>query len=350
MKSVRMAVCAAAIVALAATLSSCGNSGAVEASQGKDLPDSWAAIVKQAKKEGSVTLYLAEANFEDRVKVGFEKAYPDIHLTILRQPSGDLITKLGAEKMSGASGGDVVQLSDYGWFKDNEKDLAPAKGPSAHLYTDAVDPVGGENYITHNVVQMNIVSNPEVLKSVGAHPIKTWQDLLQPQLKGLVGLSNPTQLPIASQLFYVLNNELGPDFFNELSSNGARLGDSASTLYQSVAAGDLAAAIGGTSATAQPLVAAGAPIEEADPDDPAFVMGYATGIPNWTKHPAAAQVLLEWMISEAGQTSMNNWGVSGSVLPNIQGALQVPTNEIYTGDLTPEQQVYEKNVFMPMFS
>lgn len=308
---------------------------------------SWDEIVEEANREGQVTLYLAMSNYEPRID-GFRAAYPDIELTIVREVSADLITKLLAERDADIAGGDVTMLSDYTFFANNEADLETAHAPSAELYRD-IDPEGGENYFTTTAVPFTLLSNTEVLEEIGADPLETWEDALQPELQGLIGLTNPDITPVEVQFYSVLNENLGTDYLQALKDLGARIGETSGSLAQSVAAGDLAASFGGVTVTSAPLEEQGAPLDVQVQTDPAFVIGYATGIPNWTKHPAAAQVLLEWMISPEGQESQHEWGKSTSILPDLDIPLKLKIEKIYTGVLTDEQKAFHEDIWKPMF-
>lgn len=303
----------------------------------------WDTVLEQAKQEGSVTLYLGLANYEDRISEGFSKAHPDIKLTIVRQPATTLITKLGAEKDAGSAGGDVTILSTYDWFEKNSADLLPLKGDSHSLYTPSTDPLAGENYHTDVVVSFVFTSNTELLSKIGAQPIKTWDDTLQPQLKGLIGMTRPDLIPVQVQHYYAVS-QARPDYLEKLSKLSPRLMDSSGTLGQAVAAGDLALGIGTTGPNVAPLLAAGAPIDVVTAEDPSFLIGYAAGIVKWSKHPAAAQVLTNWMLSKEGQEAQHNGGASASVLDAIPGELDVSTEKFSTGALSPEEEA-----FLPTF-
>ncbi|WP_026932248.1 ABC transporter substrate-binding protein [Glycomyces tenuis] len=309
---------------------------------------SWNEILKQAEKDGKVTLYLAMANYEDRVKLGFEKAHPDIDLTIVREPSGDLITRIQTEAGTNTDGADVAMLSDYRFFEDQSDLVAKAYGSSAKLYGDA-DPVGGDNYFTTAAVPFTIATNPEVIADAGAQPVERWEDILQPELEGLIGVTRPDITPIEVQFLFALQQELGAQFIEDLAGLSPRLGDSSGTLAQSVAAGELAVSLGGTTPTTATLIDEGAPVEAPVGTDPEVLIGYATGAISSSHRPAAAQVLLEWMISPEGQASQHEWGMSASVLPEVDNKLDVDTSVIYTGELTEEEQAFLDETWTPLF-
>lgn len=330
---------AAVAAAMALILSGCGANSSTPPAEEIDSGTPWDAVVAQAKQEGSVTLYLGLANYEDRISEGFSKAYPDINLTIVRQPSTTLITKLAAEKEAKSEGGDVAILGTYGWFDENKADLVPLTGDSQSLYTTSVDPLAGENYHTDVIVPFVFTSNTELLTKIGADPIETWDDTLQPQLKGLVGMTRPDLIPVQVQHYFAVD-QARPDYLEKLSKLSPRLMDSSGTLGQAVAAGDLALGIGTTAPNVAPLIAADAPINVVTATDPSFLIGYAAGIVSWSKHPAAAQVLTNWMLSEEGQQAQHNGGASASVLEGIPGELEVSTEKFSTGALSPEEEAF----------
>ncbi len=339
-------------LALAAALSvvACSGSETTTADPDFDVTTaSWDEIVEQAEQEGEVTLYLALANYEDHLLEGFSEAYPDIELTIVREPSGDLITKALAERDSGSAGGDVVLLSDYRFFADNEGELAEPQGESNALYTDELDPNGGDSYATVIGSPFGPVSNTEVLDSVGADPIEEYADLIQPELNGLIGITRPEITPVEVQFLYRLHQELGPQFLEDLAALGPHLGESSGTLVQSVAAGDLAVAIGGGPVNANIVKTQGAPVDAPVGQAPQFLIGYAAGVLDWSHHPAAAQVLYEWLISQDGQAYQHGWGLTASVLPEVPGEAGVSTDQIFTGQLSAEEEEFLSTTWADLF-
>jgi iron(III) transport system substrate-binding protein len=343
--------CAALGIGLALLVAACGGSGGTSSSAPAYKPGpnvSWAATVKAADAEGQVTLYNAFSGYNDRVQVGFEKAYPDIKLTIVREATGDLITKMEAEKASDSAGADVALIGSQGFFTQNESSIVPLYGPAASLYKGTPYVSDGNRAFRALALPYTFTYNTAVLKKIGAHPITTWQDLLQPKLKGLIGIVDPADVPTILQMFEVLGKALGNSYLQKLAALKPQVASTIGTSVQDVAAGNLAVYIGGNAVTSAQLEASGAPLVDTVVSNPAFTSSGTVGIVSWAKHPAAAQVLENWMLSRAGQEAQHSWGKSASLLPDIQGSLNVQGQTLYDGTLTPADTSFEA-VFKKIF-
>jgi iron(III) transport system substrate-binding protein len=186
-----------------------------------------------------------------------------------------------------------------------------------------------------------MVVNTEVVKQIGARPIKTYEDLLQPQLKGLIGISDPRIAAVILQRVTHESEVLGVDYMPKLAALTPRIYEALGAQVQAVASGDLAVGMTVYSAALVEAIKAGAPIEGVYPIPEAYI--YFQGIPKTAAHPAAAQVLQDWLLSKAGQQAQHEWGYTGSVLPDIKGAYAVkPGTVMFRGNLTAKDKDFQK--------
>ena len=302
---------------------------------------SWEQTVAQAKKEGSVTYYLAIAGGEDAIKSGFEKAYPGINLTILRQGSAQLTSKLDAEFAAQAEGGDVVMVGDKGFFDDNVDNFVPLTGPSAKLYEGTKYTNSGNRFLVNSIVPVGFGVNKDVIKRVGAHDIKTFEDVLQPQLKGLIGISDPRISAVILQRVKYEASKTSSDYMSRLAELSPRIYTATGAQVNAIAAGDLAVGMAVYGSILEPVIKAGAPVVPVYPLPESYI--YFTGISKTAAHPAAAQVFDAWLLSKEGQEAQHSWGYTGSVLPNIKGAFKIdPKNVMFDGLLTDDDKAYQK--------
>jgi iron(III) transport system substrate-binding protein len=89
---------------------------------------------------------------------------------------------------------------------------------------------------------------------------------------------------------------------------------------QALAAGEFAAIAFATVTTIRPLMDIGAPVKLVVPS-PSFGVGYTGAILGWSKRPNAAQVFMNYLMSERGQTTWNGRGESASPRKGIPGSL-----------------------------
>jgi iron(III) transport system substrate-binding protein len=104
----------AALAVLTLTLSACGASNPKAEDAGGtalETPDqaAWDEIVRKAKEEGEVTVFVAP-NAEVAFKE-FEKEYPEIKVTVERAPTTDLLPRLDQELSVPNPAADVAYFS-----------------------------------------------------------------------------------------------------------------------------------------------------------------------------------------------------------------------------------------------
>lgn len=301
----------------------------------------WAKIEQAAEQQERVVLYLSIAGVEARMKAEFRKAYPKLQLDVIRQPTGELISRLDAERQASASGADVVFHTDRGWFDQVASHLVPATGPALSLYKGTKSAFAENRYFTSMLVPFSLAYNTQVLASLGVGVPTGWQDMLNPKFaNGLVGLPERGSAPVTLQCYYAIAQTHGMGFFERLGKLKPRLYPSIGPTVQSVAAGANAVGFVQTAAPAD-LIKAGAPIKQMVPTNPSCYYGYFVAQVAWSKRPQAAQVLLNWVMSRAGQEAIHGWGYTASPLENIPGGLDVkPDKPLLDGILTPAQQEF----------
>lgn len=291
-------------------------------------PDQWKAIVAAAHKEGKVSLYGSISPEKlDEIKVDFQKVYPGIRLEAVRYSSGPTISKLDQERQTGTDGADVAVSTAVDWLEDRIKEgaLKAPVGPSTINWPSA--------YSMASVAPI-LAMEPLVIiynsKEVNA-PILGYKDLLNPELKGKIGVLDLVA-PIVVAYYDWVDKGQGGNFMNRLATQQLRIYTSTPTGAQSVASGETPIAIFMNPASVLPLIKLGAPVKMVFPN-PSFGNRLVGGILGWSKRPNAAQVLLDYLMSTRGQMVWNKDGDSASALPNIPGSLDAKTLDLV--DLRP---------------
>ena len=293
-------------------------------------PAEWAKIVAAAKKEGKVTLYSAPPQTA-RLAEGFKKAQPDIVIEATRGPSGQLQTKLDQERDTGLDGADAAILSESGWFIEQGKAgrLLKAQGPGA---------VGWPaRYLREGVVIPGV--EPFVIpynKQLVATPPKGYADMFKPEYQGKIALSELSATVLVA--FYDwLEKTQGSNYLSRAQAMKPRIYVGAVPIGQALASGEIATSIHGVPSALRALIDKGAPIDYVVPN-PAFGFEYAMGALGWSKRPNAALVLLDYFMSEAGQTGWHGLGESASPRSGIKGSLNAASINPYNpADYPPEK-------------
>ena len=294
----------------------------------------WTKVLATAKKEGTVNLYSAQpAPLITRLVTGFKAANPDIPIEFVRLTSGALLAKVDQERAAGADGADVVITSEVAWTEAFAKagnlltpaGPATAEWPSRYVRSGAVIIAGLEPFVI-----------PYNVKLASPAP-KGYADLLRPEFKGKLSTS---ELNATGNIAWYdwLEKTQGADFLLKLKAQNPRIVTGSVPAAQSVAAGEHVIAALGLPSSAKPMIQQGAPIDYVVPN-PAFGVEYPIAAGKWSKRPNAALVLLDFLMSRAGQTAWHGQGETASPLPNIAGSLAAATITPYDPAAYPPSKV-----------
>ncbi len=270
-----------------------GSSSACGGSPGPEgVSSDWAAVERQARDEGALRWYstLAPAINENLV-AAFAGAYPEITVDVTRAVSSDLTQRIDAEARGGAAGADLVVHTDQAWQQAKEDGaFSVLRGPAV---TDPGQDVLSDDG-TSSLVALAVIGfgwNTTIIEE----PPPSFEALADPAYRGQIGLYDYEATPVAVS-FDVWADQYGDDFVEALAAQEPRFYASGSALAQAVAAGE----VGIAAYTTPSLVPEGAPVEIAYPDEP-VANAYVLNVLCSADHPAAAQVLANWLLTPEAQ-------------------------------------------------
>lgn len=331
--SVRSRLALAGVVVLSLGLTACGGDevDAAESGPPESIESSeWGELVKAAEDEGELVVYSSLANTDKTFEL-FEQEYPDIDVKIERAPTSDTIGRLDQEIQAGASGADVAFHAQPAWFEDN---FEAGNLASLQLGPEAVD-AGWEERL--NGMSFAIpYANPFLIgyNTETAEPVESVEELLEMDDSVSIGVGDPG---IAASVAFIYANwadVYGDDFIQRLSEQNVTVEGSAQTGLQRVAAGEFDYYLALVSGYVGPLQEEGAPVAEVVPEE-ATGTEYGLGALSKAAHPAAAQVFINWLITEQGQTLMVENHSPASVPLDVGngipwGEIKIPDAETWT--------------------
>ena len=285
----------------------------------------WNKVVEAAKKEGSVTIYSGQG-LEQLNDLGarFKKEY-GISVQVVRAVQAELQPKVDTEHASGRGIADIFVSTDVPIIADRnaKKFMVAPVGPAFDnpAYNRKMRVPEG-TYFEANAAILTFSWNKELYPK----GIKDYPDLLDPALKGKIGVSNIAAISQADFYLY-LEEKHGADFVKKLADQQPRLYPGALPMAQAVVSGEVAAAV-----STQPLldeIKKGAPVGWGLSPKGAWGARQYGQILSAAPHPNAAQLLANYMITQAGQEAIAR--MSASVLPNIAGAI-ASTDNVRTPD------------------
>lgn len=318
---IRITVGLCCVAALAAACgsgnkSSSGAPSTTSASGGKENPK-FAALVHKANQEGHVVLYLA-GNPASAQALGdaFQKAYPDIKFDFLRDSSAVLQDRIKSERAAGKLGGDVFMSSNLFWAQDEL-----TAGRIAHLTLSAENQRVQDHCVQGGAIGnagtdlIGLVYNTGIIKNP-----KTLNDF--------VGKPGGLNTPKTSNIVPWVYDTWGYDFLRKLHRGGAHItiNQGAPEAISNTASGEQAFGLANATQVA-PVKKTGAPIKLFLPPLPAHVPGFETPTVAFSDgpDPAAAQVLVNFILSYEGQ-SIYNKGSGVSCRPDVTDDIKSPSN------------------------
>ncbi len=319
----RTGCAAATLTALALLLTACGGAGA----DGRIASDSigstgptgdaaWHQVIEDAKTEGVVTIYSSNTTEQlTELATRFRNEY-GIRVDVVRDVDANLHQKIGAELTTGNMVADVVLQATPAWSENlgtTGKLTAPV-GPAvtASEYDAAALLRPSHDFVTNASVgtfAWNTDRLPEGLTG--------YQDLLDPALAGgKIGTVLPTSAAHIDLYENYLDNVGGADYMERLAAQKPRIYPGALPLAQALASGEIAAATFVQDQTKE--AEAGAPVASGF-DDTVWGGPMYAGILTDAPHPAAAQLLANYLVTPAGQEAISYR--AASVLPDIASAV-----------------------------
>jgi iron(III) transport system substrate-binding protein len=273
---------------------------------------------------GKPTLVVYSAQGYDKAMVdAFQKA-TGIPTKLDDNSTGPLLTQVEASKNNPHWG--VLWVDGDTAFAglDKEGMLLTGWEPSVrwNALGEQVVPKDGSYVPTHVTFMAALLYDPSQV----ANPPTTWQQLLQPKWKGVVGMNDPSQSGptypfIAGTMQYLGGISQGESYFTKLKQAGLVINPTNGPTIQALTAGQIKLAL------VQSSAAVGAKL-----DDPKLAVRYlnpqtllpgAIGID--AKAPAAVQAeakrFVEFVLSKRGQKVMQAGDPSGDSLyyPVVQG-------------------------------
>ena len=302
----RVSLCAPVVTAIAAVAIL---SGSASAQQGQDIlsykgEDRQQKLVEGARKERQVVLYSAMIVNQALRPIAekFGKKYPFIKLSYWRADSEDITQKISAEVRANNVVADVFEGTGVGELAVGAGLAQPYATPAINAYPEQYrDPTG-----MWTPTRLSYYSVAYNTRLVPADKVpKNYEDLLDPQWKGKMGwrIGSASGTPLfITNLRTAWGEEKAKAYFDRLKEQKiVNFGSgSARTLVDRVIAGEYAIAL--NIFAHHPLIskAKGAPVNS-QLMDPVASTAATMGVVKGAKHPYAAMLLIDYILSKEGQ-------------------------------------------------
>jgi iron(III) transport system substrate-binding protein len=276
------------------------------AANAKPTAQSLDALYAAAKTEGQVALYSTlNTTYSKPLIDKFAARFPGVTVSHNRQLAEKLTEIMKQEASAGKMTWDVVEGPEDAFFGWNQSNYLQAYVPdqAATYSSDRKDPAG--MWVSDRVNPETVALNTDLVKA--DEMPKTWTDMTDPRWKGRIAFDS-TNVLLYAAMKDTWGAQKAGDYLRGIAANQPRLETSQATIAQLLAAGEFGAAVGTYIDTPHALQQKGAPIKIIGAD-PLFVQLQLVGLGVQAPHPNAAKLFINWLLSDEGQTAMNEVGV-----------------------------------------
>ncbi len=276
--AIRTAV--AVTVAVVLSVAGCGSSGPNDAA------------------ERRITLYTSVTqDTVDSVVAGFEAAHPGTEVEVFRAPTGQLNTRIAADRRAGEVRADVIwgtdPLSTHTWVEQGLLMRWPLPD-----VTGIPDEYKTDYFWGTRVLNLVIVAHDDLTPL----PIR-WADLADPAYRGQVALPDPA---VAGSALAALGY-LGTDFYRRLEANGAVQVSSIPQVVTDVAQGRYQLGIT-LARTARNAIEQGSPLRVVWPQPGAIALYSPIGIFKATDARPEAESFARYVLGPEAQRRISETG------------------------------------------
>ncbi len=263
------------------------------------------ALVDGARSEKEVTFYssLQTVDAEPYVKA-FNKRYPFLKVNIYRVSGQKQVIMIQSELNGGRNAFDITNASAaqaYGIKKTGALD--PYQSPQRQYFSAAQK--DREGYFTPTyIVPVVLGYNTNMVKRNEAP--KRYEELLEPKWKSNMIL-DIEEFPWFAVMLKHYGREKGLEYMKRLAKQEILMGRGRTTQAQLISAGERAIGIALNSSSVIEFKTHGAPIDWTTLD-PYYAKPNELMLAKHAPHPHAAALLIDWTLSEEGQSLLTSLG------------------------------------------
>lgn len=259
-----------------------------------------ADLAAAAGKEGEVTWYVSHYGVEPATEIAaaFSRIYPSVKVNLFRSTAQVVYQRLQQDIKAGTPLCDVLSTTDIGQYAtlksqgrlasfnpQNAADIAPAFKPT-------IDPDG----CWHPTSGILTAIGYNAAKLPAAEAPKRWRDLTDPRWRSKVALGHPAFSGVAGVWALMIERLYGWKFFEEIEPNKPLIGRSMNDMVTMLNSGERSVAASLSGLTLE-SAAKGNPLGVIFPEEGTLLVQSPSAVLASSKHPNAARLFLEFMLS-----------------------------------------------------
>ncbi len=256
------------------------------------------ALLEAAKKDGGFVNYTAQIeDLELETIAAFNKRFPFVKVEIVHLPGGQLIERIKAEIGANKLVADLIDHSEPSLLRNIEGAFRPYAPPNAADYIQ--EALASPRIWPRITAGTCIAWNKELIKD---RPTGWW-DIAGPKYAGQVGM--PSGYTGGSTWAWAMfqRKVLGVEYWIKQAAIKPRIYTTNAVTADALIRGEIG--IGPVSfPSVMSKIRDGAPLDYIFPIEGVPCFTFADGIPVTAKRSAAAQLYLDWCLSEEGQAML----------------------------------------------
>jgi iron(III) transport system substrate-binding protein len=224
-----------------------------------------------------------------------KKKLPNLQVKSVTGGTGTLMKRIQAEAAN--PGGDIFWSGGVGTLAAFPDLMEPYQSPDAKAIALQFHDAKGR-FIGVNVHVMVLMVNDKQLKGLAAP--KTWSDLMKPEWKGKVVITDPSKSGTAFIQVYGLLKQFGREGLEKIAANSVVV-QSSGQVYKSVAAGEYPVGITIESSAYEFVVGGQKEIKLVYPSEGTYLGAEGMFIVKGAKNAAAAKQFYDVLLSKSAQ-------------------------------------------------
>jgi iron(III) transport system substrate-binding protein len=273
-------------------------------------------LIDGARAEGALEWIGGYVQAEAGIKIleAFKEYYglTDLVTQHTFSGTGELITRINQLLNAGSNNFDIVWTSSWAWYRDllDRGELMEYQSPNYAAYTLSDEAgLSEEGYWVCDGYANSPLYNPEALEKLGITDFEaqSWNDMVDPRLKGLVSIPDPLTSASAAQTYIGIAKVMGNEWITKLVANEPVRRAQAAQATGWVATGEIPVTFShAREATA--LKESNIPVVLTYPSEGVVLQPFAPVIPASAPHPNAAKLFIDFVRSAKGAQAVMDSG------------------------------------------
>ena len=268
-----------------------------------------------AAQDGELMLYTSQPQdlLVKMIEV-FNESHPEIEVSFFRSGTTEVMNKLEAEFAAGDPQPDVLLIANslvMTGLKNDGRLMPYPEAPTEPYDRAIMDPDGA--FVGTKLITTGIVYNTDLV----SEPPQSWADLTDARFADQVIMPSPLYSGAAALHVGTMtaHESFGWEYYEALADNGAIAGRGNGSVLEAVATGQNAVGII-VEFMAFNAKAEGSPVDFVFPSEGVTAITEPAAILSTANNPEAAEVFVDWLLSEDGQ----RFSAEQGYLPALPGA------------------------------